>query len=145
MSRADPARENWTNTLPPIRAKRVTEQAVRMVERTFEAFTIDDSGTWSKGAIAAPCLADAVAEVAPGCIHGEKLAIREEGPNGVKVHLYAIRKKSAPVRVYRGHRYVNTYPLYADPICTIDGAAFAGTKAISNQGAERVEQTARSE
>ena len=60
------------------------------------------------------------------CFHKDHLLIREVGPGGDKLHLFAIRKRSTPTYVYRDHDYQRQDRLYAAPVCVMDAAMLAG-------------------
>lgn len=53
--------------------------------------------------------------------HKDHLLIQERGDRGIKLHLFAIKKKSAARWVTKDHVTRAVYDLYADPVCSIDG------------------------
>lgn len=57
--------------------------------------------------------------------HKDHLIIRETGERGVKLHVFAIKRKSTPTYVWEGHVQKRVNRLYADPVCTIDGGVLA--------------------
>lgn len=69
--------------------------------------------------------------------HKDQLIIRETG-DSVRLHVFAIKRRSAPVYTYRDHRKVRLQPLYADPLSVIDG----GVLFQFPQGAEAGTETA---
>lgn len=95
---------------------------------TYAAFQISDSGrTYALGELAAGSLAEALNEVVSqfALSHKQHLLVREGGERGVKLHLFAIRKKSNPRYVYKDHVSRAVYDLYAAPVCTMDGSVLA--------------------
>jgi hypothetical protein len=53
--------------------------------------------------------------------HKDHLLIRESGDQGVKLHLFAIKRKATPRYVHQGHVTRAVHDLYAAPVCTMDG------------------------
>jgi hypothetical protein len=82
--------------------------------------------TYSLGEIPASSLDEALNAVLIKCLlcHKEHLAIRETTDRGARVHLYAIKRKSTPQYRYENHQQVRVHPLYAAPLCVIDGPVF---------------------
>ena len=100
----------------------------------FAAFLIGDMGkgaqqrTYALDAIDVASLDEALVAVLAGrqvIDHKDHVLIRETGPLGVKLHLYAIKKQSAPIYVWRDHRQVREHRLYAAPLCVIDAGVVA--------------------
>jgi hypothetical protein len=56
------------------------------------------------------------------CFHKDHLLVREVRDGSDRLHLYAIKKKSAPTYVYRDYGYHRQDRLYAAPVCVIDAA-----------------------
>jgi hypothetical protein len=53
--------------------------------------------------------------------HKEHLVIQEISERGVKLHVYAIKRKAAPRYVHKDHVTRRVHDLYAAPVCSIDG------------------------
>lgn len=103
----------------------MTPRLVKYSETTFAAFQIapDVGKTYAHGELEATGLNDAVNEALTRNLfdHKDHLLIREVGPKGVKLHLYAIKRKSAPRYVHRDHVTRRVNDLYAALVCSIDG------------------------
>jgi hypothetical protein len=56
-----------------------------------------------------------------GADHKQHLLIRELGDRGVRLHLFAIKKKAAPRYVWQGHEQKRVHDLYAAEVCSFDG------------------------
>lgn len=99
-------------------------RAVPFRATTFAAFKVNESGrTYALGQVDAPSVKDAVnASVGKFALHHkEHLLLRETGPAGVKIHLFAIKRRSNPRYVWQGHEQKRVHDLYADPVCSFDG------------------------
>lgn len=59
-----------------------------------------------------------------GIFHKDHLAIRETDEAGTRVHLYAIKRKSAPRYEYRNYVTRPVHDLYAMKACVIPGEVF---------------------
>jgi hypothetical protein len=108
----------------------------------FEAFRIVEASKqspadeWSKrppqrttyalGDIPATSLGEALNATLGKCLilHKEHLAIRETNDRGSRVHLFSIRRKSAPSYRFVDHQQVREHRLYAAHLCTFDGGVF---------------------
>lgn len=79
--------------------------------------------TYDYGKLDARSLDDALTEaLAQMFDHREHIVIQEISPSGVKLHIYAVRKKSTARLVHKDHVTRRVHDLYADPICTLDGS-----------------------
>lgn len=98
-------------------------RAVPFSAVTFAAFKVSETGrTYPLGDIDVGSLKNAL-NVALGSFalhHKEHLLLRETSDEGVKVHLFAIRKKSAARYVHRDHVTRAVHDLYAAPVCSFD-------------------------
>jgi hypothetical protein len=110
------------STVQPIRPE-------RMVATTFDAFRICEGGrTYPLGKVGAATLDEALAAVLTGSqviLHKEHVLIREDGPRGVRMHLFAVKRQAAPVYVWRDHVQVREHRLYAAPVCQFDAGVIA--------------------
>jgi hypothetical protein len=63
--------------------------------------------------------------------HKDKLAIKATDATTSKItlHLYAVKRKSAPDYVWRDHVQYREHRLYVDPVCALDWAVLAGDHA----------------
>jgi hypothetical protein len=66
-----------------------------------------DAAAPSRGRDAAPPSAD-------------PLVLQEIGERGVKLHLFAIRRRSQPRYVHKDHVSRRVHDLYPEPVCTLD-------------------------
>ena len=111
-----------------------TPRALRYAHTSFRAFKVSQGShrgketplggrTYDLGVIAADTLDEALNEALArgGVAHKEHLVIQESGERGIRLHLFAIRKKSAPRWVMKDHVQRAVYDLYASPMCTVDG------------------------
>lgn len=108
------------------------QRAVPYVATEFAAFRIADMGKGSAQRTYAVELADypsSVADAANAALtaqafaHKDHLLVRESGERGVKLHIFAVRQRSAARTVYDRHVSRQVRDLYLDPVCTIDGGA----------------------
>lgn len=112
-----------------------TPRAVPFSTTTFHAFRVCQgySGaketplggrTYDYGRLDATTLEDALTEALSGKVidHKEHLVIQEISERGIRLHVFAVKKKSTPRYVHRDHVTRAVRDLYADPICTLDGA-----------------------
>lgn len=53
--------------------------------------------------------------------HKDHLLIRAADDRGVKLHLFAIKRKATPRYVHEDHVTRRVHDLYAAPVCVIDG------------------------
>lgn len=83
--------------------------------------------TYGLGDIPATSLDEALNATLGKCLilHKEHLAIRETDERGARIHLYAIRRRSAPTYRFENHQQVREHRLYAAHVCTVDGGVFA--------------------
>lgn len=115
--------------LPPAARQARTE---RFSPVRFRAFRIDTSIS-RQPIVPIPLrsppasLEEAVNEAKQACFHKDKLVVREanEITGDTMLHLYAVKKKSTPARVYRDYAYHNVAQLYVEPICALYGEALA--------------------
>jgi hypothetical protein len=108
----------------------VAQHAEPYIETTYAAFQIsDDTGrTYAIDGLDAGSLDEAMTQAVTlrAFQHKDHLAIRETGARGVKVHLFAVKRKSTARYVHREHVTRAVRDLYLAPVCTIDGAAIMG-------------------
>jgi hypothetical protein len=96
---------------------------------SFEAFQVAENGrTYPVEGIIASTVADAVTQAVTlrAFSHKQHLLVRESGEQGSKLHIFAIKKKSAPRYVHKDHVSRAVRDLYAAPVCVIDGDLLAG-------------------
>lgn len=109
----------------PLRYAATTFEAYSVSERHKPAFNPDLpwQRTVKLGEINAATVDEAVnaALASHALLHKEHLVIREEGPRGVRIHLFAIKRRSAARFVWQDHRQVRVHDLYAELVCEIDG------------------------
>ncbi len=124
---------------PPITREPI--RADRYISTSYKAFRISSGRTYavSLGGFLLPSVDDATnaALLAQAFAHKDHLLIRETGPCGVKAHLFAIKRQSAPTPVYRDYVTRQEHRLYAAPVCVIDGGVFAQAFEQDNEGAAR--------
>lgn len=107
-------------------------EAVPFSTTTFEAFKVDDSyatgksHTYRLGRLSEHSLRQALNEALAryALYHKDHLILRETGDDGVKLRIFAIRKKSSARYVHKDHVTRAVHDLYADPVCVIDGEVF---------------------
>jgi hypothetical protein len=99
----------------------------RYIATEYAAFQIsDDTGrTYEIEGLIAGSLDEAMTQAVTlrAFQHKDHLAIRETGERGVKVHLFAVKRKSTARYVHRDHVTRAVRDLYLAPVCTIDGGA----------------------
>jgi hypothetical protein len=108
-----------------ILAPEAPARATRYGAAAFAAFRISESNrTYPSQIDGDPAtLAEAVDIAKLRCFHKERLVIRETDRDGaVKLHVYAIRQSSKARPVYRDYQTTMVRDLYAEPVCSIDGA-----------------------
>lgn len=104
-------------------------RAVPYSATRYEVFKVADPGgpfpqrTYARGDVKAQSLDEAVTEALLGTAfsHKDFLLVRETGDRGMKLHLYSIKKRSAPTYAFRDHAYHREHRLYAAHVCSIDG------------------------
>ncbi len=101
-----------------------TARASRYSAKTYAAFRVSDGRTDRLRLNAPASLTAAVGDAQLLCLHKETLLIREtdEETGAVKLHLYAIKRRSAPDYVHEGFVTRRVQRLYAEKLCEIDGA-----------------------
>ena len=101
--------------------------ATRFALASYAAFKVSDLGrTYPVQMHCEPeSLRDALNAAVVNCAHKETLLIRETDEAGVRLHLYAIKRRSAPDYVRTGHEVERVHRLYAEAICVIDGAVLS--------------------
>jgi hypothetical protein len=99
-------------------------RAVPFQQVDFEAFQIADGRTYPVEGIIASTVADAVGQAVTlrAFSHKQHLLIRESGERSSKLHIFAIKKRSAPRYVHKDHVTRREHDLYAAPVCVIDEA-----------------------
>lgn len=117
----------------------IPTRADRYTDRTFEAFKASDGidprwNATSLGPVEGADLSDAVT-LALGTIgitfdHKDHLLIREtfpaiDGSQRIVLHIYAVKRKSAPSYVWRGHQQVRVNQLYPAHLFSMDAAVLA--------------------
>ena len=87
--------------------------------------------TYSCKPIEAGELGDALNEALAGQAfsHKDHLVIQETDDRGMRMHLFAIKRRSAPSYVYANFETKRVQPLYAAPLCVIDAGVVAGVAA----------------
>lgn len=112
-------------------SQNVEPRAQRFATTTFTAFKLVDD---LKGRCypiqfeASPAmLEEAVNAGLLRCHHKDKLVVREtnELTGETRLHIYAVKKKSAPTRVYRDYAYHNVHSLYVEPVCVVPAEVLA--------------------
>jgi hypothetical protein len=89
-----------------VRAHRISESGV--------AYGVNE--TWHS-------LADALAglPIVTALNHKEHVILREEGPRGIRIHVYRVKQRSRARYVHREHVTRAVRDLYLDPVCNFDG------------------------
>jgi hypothetical protein len=91
----------------------------------YSAFRVSESGrTYALDALQAGSLEEALSEALTqqAFHHKEHILVRVSGDDGVKLHLFAVKKKSTPRYVHKDHVSRRVHDLYAAPVCSIDGS-----------------------
>lgn len=100
-------------------------RVVRFRTSEFHGFRVCDNGrTYELGRLDADSLEDALTAALTGrqvLNHKEHVCIRETGQDGVKLHLFAVKRRSAPRYVHKNHVTRAVHDLYAAPVCSFDG------------------------
>lgn len=109
------------NAVAPIAEPR----AVRFNATCFYPYRVTESGKTYPLVVDCASLKEAVEGAKVRCLHKEHLLIKEAGPNGVRLHLFAIRKKAAPRYVWEGHVQKRVQDLYAAPVCSFDAGVIS--------------------
>jgi hypothetical protein len=102
-------------------------RAARFSAIDFAAFKVSETGrTYELGPVDASNVPDAVNAALGQFVlhHKEHLLIRETSERGSTLHIYSIRRKSAPRWVHKDHVPRAVHDLYADAVCSIDGNVF---------------------
>lgn len=97
-------------------------RAVPLHQSRFRAFQVADGRTYAINETW-HSLSDALAGVPIVRLldHKDSLVIREEGPRGVRIHVYRVRQKSRARYVHKDHITRAVRDLYLDPVCSFDG------------------------
>jgi hypothetical protein len=108
-------------------------RAVVYTMTTFHAFHITQGmkglkevalggRTYDCGRLNAGTLEEALNEALSSKLisHKETLVLQEIGERGVKLHLFAIRRRSQPRYVHKDHVSRRVHDLYPEPVCTLD-------------------------
>lgn len=111
--------------MTPALATAPEPRAARFTATTFAAFRISEGRTYSLGQVAGKSVDEALNGTLASKFadHKDHLLIRETGEKGVRLHLFAVRRKSQPTYVWEGHVQKRVHRLYADPVVMIDGGA----------------------
>ena len=95
----------------------------------FEAFQLGERATYLRDPLEATNLDDAIAETVgrwPGD-RGDRIAIRELGEGVDRLHIYAVRRKSAGYQAWsKDHIPSIEHDRWLDHICTVDLNTVAG-------------------
>ncbi len=104
----------------------------------YEAFSFSPHGTRLRDPLEATSLDHALAETTARWAwdRGDRLGIRELGDRIDRLHIYAVRRKSAGVRTWRNHIPTTEHRRWLDHICTIDLNIIAGID-VTGVGWER--------
>lgn len=94
---------------------------------SFEAFGIGPT-TRLLDPLRARSLAEALAETTArwGWDRGDRLAVREIGDGTDRLHVYAVRRKSAGVRIWNAHVPSVEHERWLEHVCTVDLNVVAG-------------------
>jgi hypothetical protein len=104
---------------------------------TYYPYRVTEMGNTYPLIVDCGSLKEAVERGKVHCFHKDHLLVREVDNSGdhiperlgggtkVRLHLYAIKRKSAPRYVYRGHVQERVHDLYAAPVCVVDASMFA--------------------
>lgn len=99
-------------------------RAVPLRAATFEAFQIAESGrTYPIEGLVAGTLEDAKTQAVflRALHHKQHLLIKETRQAGVRLHLFAVKRKAQPRYVHGDHVTKRVHDLYLAPVCSIDG------------------------
>jgi hypothetical protein len=96
-------------------------RAVPFQAVTFYPYRVTESGRTYPLIVSCNSLKEAVEGAKVSCQHKEHLLIKEVGPTGQRLHLFAIRRKSNPRYVWQGHEQKRVHDLYAAEVCSFDG------------------------
>jgi hypothetical protein len=103
-------------------------RAVAYHPTTYSAFQISEGGkTYSLEPLDARTLQEALGEALSQVVfsHKQHLLIRTNGVDGVKLSLFAIKRKSKARYVFKDHQTTRVHDLYAAPVTTIDAGVIA--------------------
>jgi hypothetical protein len=95
-------------------------RAVPFSARCFYPYRVAENGRTLPLVVSCSTLEEAVEGAKVYCIHKEHLLIREIGEGVDRLHIYAIKRKSAPRYVYKDYQTHRQHDLYAAPMCVID-------------------------
>jgi hypothetical protein len=100
-------------------------RAVPFSDRRFYVYRVVDGRTYP---LVVDCrsLEEAVEGGKVRCFHKEQLVVREVASGTDRIHVFQIKKRSAPTYVYRNHDYQRQDRLFAAPVCVIDMRMLAG-------------------
>lgn len=100
-------------------------RAVPFNATSHSAFQVESGRTYEITGLTAGSLDDALTQAISlrAFSHKQHLIIREESDHGVKLYVYAIKRRAVPRYVHRDHVTKRVHDLYADPVCVIDGSA----------------------
>lgn len=98
-------------------------RAVPLHLTTFRAFQVSDGRTYAINETW-HALADALAGVVivRALNHKDSLVIREEGPRGIRIHIYRVKQRSRARYVHKDHLTRAVRDLYLEAVCSFDGA-----------------------
>lgn len=93
---------------------------------TYAAFRLDNGRASPLNIGEATSLTAAVDTAKLACLHKEVLAIRETDADGVRVHLYAIKRRAPQWKQLPGEVVpTRVAELYAEAVCVVPGSVFA--------------------
>lgn len=120
--------------LAGLRPARYSPEALR-----FEAFTLHDARTQLLPPLSAETLKAALAETTQrwSFDRGDRLAVRELGDGTDRLHIYAVRRKSAGLHVWNGYVPSIEHERWLDHVGTVDLNIVAGI-AVGAVGSEIV-------
>jgi hypothetical protein len=101
-------------------------RAVPFSDRCFYVYRVVENGRTYPLVVDCSSLEEAVEGGKVHCFHKEQLVVREVASGTDRLHIYAIKKRSAPTYVYRNHDYQRQDRLFAAPVCVIDMRMLAG-------------------
>jgi hypothetical protein len=128
--RANAAPQHRATDEPSPKGSRPSGSVSAFAQAQYEAFQVSDNRTYALGHISGATIDEALNGVLAGfaLFHKQHLVIRETDESGSRLHVYAIKRRSAPNYVYRDHAYHRQDVLYAAPVCAIDNDILQSTR-----------------